>query len=418
MEVLIENENGSDDYDDIIDDKMSFIPDEDYFDEVHDENDGIRSSDAQSANGNGQDQGRKSVQWANNDVTDETGLSYFDGALKQTWAGPEHWKIRKSQRIINNTNSTTADSVNPVTQSKSRRSSKVEKAAIDFLNSVIDFRQIFSKPTNSSQITLTKASIIERNENEHLLPNDLHFSSASLLKLFIKPSWKKQLGDHGNVRTRVTRSSSKSSIEATGNFVEKDFWISQEDHQNGLYQDDLSGNKEDEDYDTRLSEEGEYMDNDENFVSYYENEEVAGTENIQDPQNQNTSGQTPTDLVLDFSKNLVAAPKFTFASQLNYARVAKRVDVAKLKATLWNELMKETNDNGSTKNTFKKEKLQDQSSTTSFSSLINNLAKTYPSDALAEVSVPYCFICLLHLANENNLEIKLSDSKADLIILN
>lgn len=369
----------------------------------------------------------KTVKWAGAEVTDETGLSYFDGAFKQTWAGPEHWKIRKSQRIVNNNtnntcnNNTNNNNSNPVT--KSRKNSKVEKVAIDFINSVIDFRQIFSKPTTSSQISLTKAAILDRNEHDHLLPDDLHFSSASLLKLFIKPNWKMSTSkaQHQPQSSRVTRSSSKTAVEPSGNFVERDFWVSQDDHRNGLYQE-----PEHLEYDEYANDgvndtiyDG-YTDNDDNFFANYGEEPLKQETTVKEPldnedmQHNDRNDHQNENVQVDFNKNLVAAPKFTFAQQLNYARVAKRVDVAKLKSTLWNEFVQQPKPSKPNQDNS-----EDQSgkSTKTFSALINNLSKSYPNEALADVSVPYCFICLLHLANENNLEIQSTDNK-DLIIRN
>lgn len=397
-------DNGSEDEDEVVggkhyhDDFDIIMPNDDGADYYEDE---IES------NHNNHNITEKTVKWAsNNDVSDETGLSYFDGAFKQTWAGPEHWKIRKSQRIpsvSNNNNS----SENIVT-GKSRRASKVEKVAIDFINSVIDFHQIFSKPSTSNQISLSKSSILERNENDHLLPDDLHFSSGSLLKLFIKPTWK-MTKTTNKQSVRTTRSSSKSSeMLNEGNFVERNFWISQENHQNGIFEEievaetaEISGAYDDDD-------DGLYDD-------YYEDVSPMGPiePDIQEHDTalvaENEEGHTNGNFPVDFNTNLVAAPKFTYTAQLNYARVAKRVDVAKLKATLWNEFV-----DGSKRNNkpAKHDQLPQQNG--SFSALMNNLSHTYPSEALAEVSVPYCFICLLHLANENNLEIKAEGN--DLII--
>ena len=40
-----------------------------------------------------------------------------------------------------------------------------------------------------------------------------------------------------------------------------------------------------------------------------------------------------------------------------------------------------------------------------FTTVINNLQFVYPEPAMADISTSYCFICLLHLANEKGLEI-------------
>ena len=40
-----------------------------------------------------------------------------------------------------------------------------------------------------------------------------------------------------------------------------------------------------------------------------------------------------------------------------------------------------------------------------FTSVMNNLQKVYPQKAMADISTSYCFICLLHLANEKGLSL-------------
>lgn len=37
--------------------------------------------------------------------------------------------------------------------------------------------------------------------------------------------------------------------------------------------------------------------------------------------------------------------------------------------------------------------------------MISNLQKTYPKDKMDEISTSFCFICLLHLANERGLKL-------------
>jgi condensin complex subunit 2 len=41
-----------------------------------------------------------------------------------------------------------------------------------------------------------------------------------------------------------------------------------------------------------------------------------------------------------------------------------------------------------------------------FTSVIHNLQSVYPTQAMADISTSYCFICLLHLANEKGLVIE------------
>jgi hypothetical protein len=46
--------------------------------------------------------------------------------------------------------------------------------------------------------------------------------------------------------------------------------------------------------------------------------------------------------------------------------------------------------------------------------MIDTMPEHIPAHALPNISVPYYFICLLHLANENNLSIEQVDE--DLVI--
>lgn len=41
-----------------------------------------------------------------------------------------------------------------------------------------------------------------------------------------------------------------------------------------------------------------------------------------------------------------------------------------------------------------------------FTAVMNNLQSVYPKQAMADISTSYCFICLLHLANEKGLVIE------------
>lgn len=376
---------------------------------------------------------QKHVHWSKDTFTDETGLSYFDTAVKQTWAGPEHWKIRRSTRVAAFSQKqqdlvSSSSSAAAASTQANRRALKQEKPAIDFATAEVDLRSILAKPPSSSSITLGKAAILERNESKHLLPDDLHFTSANLLKLFIKPEWKLTRSGDDDVSSRHRRSSrlrqSYSAAESgiNGNFVDRDYWLSQGgvERKDGVfeaYSQAVQADKDREDSGDDDDETGGGI-----FDDYDDYDTTAVAANNADGNQEQLQ---------QFSQQMVAAPRFTFAPQLNYARVAKRVDIAKLKATLWQEFLESTNatTNASANANVKlkqsspvKQQTTDDAtkenlpSSNTFSSLISNLAKSYPNEALAEVSVPYCFICLLHLANENNLEIKPVDS--DLIILN
>ncbi len=75
------------------------------------------------------------------------------------------------------------------TQSKPNK--KAEKAEIDFLNmDPVDTETLFAKPSSAATITLPKTVLAERSQQWHLLPEDLHMTSDTLLRLFMKPEGK------------------------------------------------------------------------------------------------------------------------------------------------------------------------------------------------------------------------------------
>lgn len=54
--------------------------------------------------------------------------------------------------------------------------------------------------------------------------------------------------------------------------------------------------------------------------------------------------------------------------------------------------------------------LTDPSEARVFDSVVSNLRKTYPKDKMQDISTSFCFICLLHLANERGLKVEVGDS--------
>lgn len=126
------------------------------------------------------------------------------------------------------------------------------------------------------------------------------------------------------------------------------------------------------------------------------------------PAGEKRAGDEEDDLLAATQTQIRRArPQF-----VNYAKKAKRVDVKKLKENIWRELAID-------KLPVKKPRRQaiedsdedepeaPQSSTDAkqFTSVISGLRKIYPEDKMEEISTSFCFICLLHLANEEGLRI-------------
>ncbi|KAL6928091.1 hypothetical protein ACO0SA_002821 [Hanseniaspora valbyensis] len=80
--------------------------------------------------------------------------------------------------------------------------------------------------------------------------------------------------------------------------------------------------------------------------------------------------------------------------KVNYSRVAKKVDIKKLKDNLWrcieSQLMH-----------IQEEEVKELK----FTKLIQQLKTLYTFESIKDLSTSFCFICLLHLANEHGFVI-------------
>jgi len=109
----------------------------------------------------------------------------------------------------------------------------------------------------------------------------------------------------------------------------------------------------------------------------------------------------------DIGSDLLAQPKFIKKIEINYAKTAKKVDVKKLKENLWKKLAVPEVKSGKEVEVVQGKK--------DFEQVIHTLADVYPDKKMKDISVPFCFICLLHLANEKNL--RLENAKGSLTTL-
>ena len=109
----------------------------------------------------------------------------------------------------------------------------------------------------------------------------------------------------------------------------------------------------------------------------------------------------------------VAAAQKVEKIEIGYAKRAKQVDIKGLKADLWTLLQAEGKKTVAKAGGGKgKERAE-----VSFQAVLSRLSEKMEPAKLADVSFAYCFICLLHLANENNLEVLGDGDMKDMRVL-
>lgn len=309
-------------------------------------------------------------------------LAYFDHTLKKNWAGPEHWKVQKLRGVIEEKKRAVENEEGADEEDGGDKSNKTKKKTapveVDFLSedNDIDEAVLFGRPAHMSALALSKTQ--QRSETNNLLPNDEHFSTDNLVKLFIKPG-KRITGLL--FKHRVTLQSEKDA--------DQHFWAQHFNEELAEY-----GVQGPEPEPLGLPDQN---DDGDDFGGYDDFDDYGGVTDMGGPHNASFLGLPK------------AHPEY-----VSYAKVAKRVDVRKLKDNLWrvmdyekvDELVDNDVDNDS-KPTLDEKK---------FTQLVEQVGAEYPRQQKQEISTSFVFICLLHLANEKGLSIDQQDDLADLAI--
>ncbi|KAJ4392559.1 hypothetical protein N0V91_011368 [Didymella pomorum] len=328
------------------------------------------------------------------DQEHENILSYFDQALKKNWAGPEHWRIRRVKE---------AGKVASVTKRKEK-----EPFEIDFLAPMSQelANALYTPATSASTILLPKAQWKSKSKN--LLPDDKHFNSKNLLRLFLKP--KARVGSR---RQQKRQQELTRKDDAINGEINEAFWANRANE--GAAADDEATVKGNYDADFFNDDAlpfagGGFMDDDDDFAdardhfSPVPSQIPIGTQATEVPGSQANA----------FGADLITQSRRFRPEYVQYARAAKKVDVKKLKDNLWSSM-------GLEKITIPSESeeypsIKDVTGTLNFTDVVNNLKQVYPEKVLSEISTSYCFICTLHLANEQGLVIENTPNYENLII--
>ncbi|TKY89637.1 hypothetical protein EX895_001422 [Sporisorium graminicola] len=329
-------------------------------------------------------------------------FDYFDRRLMRNWAGPEHWKL---SRVAATGPPALGASTGAAAQAAAaaRKESKKSKEpfVIDFLSEegAVNVKEIFEKPKQSTAITLAAsarnkmASLAASSSDAYLLPEDRHFSSKQLLRLFLKP--------------RVAINMRHKGQQAAGGFGgDAQLWA------------DVAGDAEDGDgadggmpFDTQF-----FHDADDGYDA-----NAGGLGGLDDSPANVTAGGDVEDEELTQTLQALNRVKPEY---VNYAKKAKRVDVKKLKENIWKELgiLASTEDaaslaakaeaagaagdeGGDVSMASTLVEAEAAGSVKTFESVLSGLQKAYTQDKMEEISTSFCFICLLHLANEEGLAI-------------
>lgn len=274
-------------------------------------------------------------------------FSYFDHRLKKNWAGPEHWKMTRLQATSQRAGSAAPGEIEGSAASAARpRARRKEAEVISFVNAAPgpSAKELFAPSATPSSLLLSKAA--QTSKARHLLPEDHHFNSKRLMRLFLKP--KATIMLQRRAPASAPHASWSSGVDGSG------LDAGAEGDMGALFHND-------DPYDDVLP------------PALDEPSEVHGAV-LDDSDGED-------DI---FSSEAVRRVRPDF---VDHARRAKQVDVKKLKDNLWKSL-----------------DLHDQAPQT-VDVALQALEPLYSRAQYDEISTSFCFICLLHLANEEGLQL-------------
>ncbi|KAJ3033917.1 hypothetical protein HDV00_005657 [Rhizophlyctis rosea] len=303
-------------------------------------------------------------------------FSYFDTAMLKSWAGPEHWRATAMKKPAKP----------PGTPMK--RAPK-PRDLINFLDpEEVDYKALFAPAKSSIQMPKTT----ERTRSAHLLPGDQHFSSKDLLRLFLKPDCK----------IKFRRKDGMPAVDTLQDgHVDEAFFANHENA--GVERNEPMVNVEQD-----AADAGGFADYDSDSDADMDDDIDESAAMLGDHISPGSRGED-----VEYGDQLVAEPLKVKAVPLKYARVAKKVDVKRLKENIWRKLVDDSDEKEQTISppaTPAQAPLPPPTSsvagTKQFTGLVKSMDGLYTEKKRKDISVAFCFICLLHLANEQGLNIE------------
>ncbi|KAK0734164.1 condensin complex subunit 2/barren [Lasiosphaeria miniovina] len=379
------------------------------------------------------------------DQAHEDILGYFDQALQKNWASAEHWRIRKIK------------DVNKPAEPTRQRKEK-QPFEIDFLSPLEPSlaEALYTQASANSAISLPKKDWKSKSRN--MLPDDKHFSSRQLLTLFLKPKARmgrrRVLGGGRGVFSNAADAQYQN--DAPEGEMDEAFWASQKapllpnadpaasngapggDDASALPQGDYDANFF-QDNDLPFAGVGDDDDDDDDDGDEFADARDHFSPGPGGPGGPNAMGMmtevgmtgafngltvtNPADLA--FGTMLVTQNRRVRPEYVQYARVAKKVDVRRLKEEIWKGMDFENLDKAQDPNRSRlptppqegDEGDDDANNPTlKFTDVVNDLQRVYPKAAMDDISTSFCFICVLHLANEKGLVIEKTPGLTELTI--
>ncbi|NWU29363.1 CND2 protein, partial [Dyaphorophyia castanea] len=306
--------------------------------------------------------------------------SYFSPRTLSMWAGPEHWRFRPRRRHTGSER-----------QSRQRNPRKVFE--LNFEEDV-DFEPHFRKTKAST--TLAKSILESQNVRSTTLPADFHYNPENMVQLFLKAT------------VKLSQSSKPTgALDSEAGIGDYDYNNPGDTHN---FCPALQDPDSDDDPDPAefQGEAGEF-----NLSAHPEAPEHPRINGI-----VNGIGSAG-DITSYGELNLIAEPQKITRIAVQYARSARRMDMRRLKRSMWELLAgtgREPGAAGEEGGAGEGPEATAVAGEKVLSDLTKELLRRLPPAMGNNLSVPLAFVCLLHLANEKNLRLESTTDLSDILV--
>jgi len=315
-------------------------------------------------------------------VEDQGGdYSYFNAKMLENWAGPSHWRFKKAAPSL--ISRAKADS-----DAQGKTLIEEELAEVDDDGNLIVPKESAKKSTRKKAFTIDFQSISKNNPaleaafqpggketvfsaladkkqaekaTDLLLPEDHHYDAANFTRLFNMPKMTFKFNRTAGPARPGTPGMKSTAVEGAANVAAEPGaqWVNED------FAPEFGGGDDD---DGGMPLDGHEL-----------------------PPMFNTE--------LDAELKIMHSPTKVAKVNVPFATAAKNVDVKALKRHMWEHVEEST----------EAPKPGKPPSSITFQEVISEMPQYIENQALSNITVPYYFICLLHLCNENHLRLERQD---------
>ncbi|XP_013009926.2 condensin complex subunit 2 isoform X1 [Cavia porcellus] len=307
--------------------------------------------------------------------------SYFSPRSMKMWAGPDHWRFRPRSKQATSS------------QWETRKKSTKKDFQIDF-DEDIDFDVYFQK--TKAATVLSKSTLESQNCRATTLPVDFQYNINTLVQLHLKPG----------MRLLKMAQGQKAGAEHYEEIGDYDY---NNPNDTSNFCPGLQAADSDSESDNLLTEPAGTFD--------------LTSEPCHTPLTAHKNGGTPEDhkdITTYGESNLVAEPQKVNKIEIHYAKAAKKMDMKRLKQSMWSLLtelpVKEASTEVKPSETGAGGAPEGVASDKMLSGLVKDLQNSLPPTMSQNLSIPLAFACLLHLANEKNLKLEGIQDLSDVLV--